>query len=149
MAGRYISYANLIARYPKSTDIGSESFIDSNYISYSEAWVDGALAPAYSSPFSSNNLTVKDLCIDYSYMKIIQFKDTDKATAMWENIDMRVQALINGEAQMVTEDGTALGQDVSQAWSETDGYAPTFGAGDITNMQVSSSRLYNEESARD
>lgn len=146
---RYINTADVLGRYPKSADVGSDTHIESSYIRYAEAWVDGALAPAFTAPFSNNNLTVKDLCIDHTYMNIIKFKDAEKAKLIEDSIDARVKALLEGTAQMGIEGGDLLGQDVVNAWSETDGYPPTFGAGDIVDMQVSSSRLYDEEQARD
>lgn len=146
---RYINYDDVVGRYPKGADVGSASHIESSHIRYAEAWVDGALASAFTAPFSDNNLTVKDLCIDHTYMNIIKFKDTEKAEIIMKNLDQRVQALLEGTAQMSIEGGELLGQDVVTAWSETDGYPPTFGIGDVTDMQVSSARLYNEEQARD
>lgn len=146
---RYIEYADVVGRYPKSTDVGSAAHIESTYIRYSESWVDGALAPKFTAPFSSNNLTVKDLCIDDTYRRIIMFKDKDKAKAVQASIDARIKALLDGAAQMALEDGTVLASNQVTAWSETQDYAPTFGIGGVEDMQVSSARLYAEETARD
>lgn len=147
--GRYISYNDVIGRYPKSTDVGSSTFVESTYIRYSEAWVDGALSPGYSAPFSDNNLTVKDLAIDDTYMKILAFKDPEKAALIQDSLDMRVEMLLSGKAQMTLEDGTIIGKSVQTAWVETQDYTATFGVGDIIDMEVSSSRLHDEERARD
>jgi len=146
---RYIDYSDVIGRYPKATDVGSASNVESTYIRYSEAWADGALSAAFTAPFSDNNLTVKDLCIDHTYMKIIEFKDTKKSNSIQKSLDARVKALLEGSSQMTLEDGTVLGQNVASAWSEAQEHSPTFGIGGTDYAAVSSSRLYEEEQARD
>lgn len=146
---RYIVYQNLIDRYPKSAAVGSSAFVESNYIYYAEGWVDGALSPAYSTPFSNNNVTVKDLSLDYAWAKMLWFKDTKKSDLIMESLDAQVKLLLEGKAKMVIDDGTVLSKSVSVAWSETKDYPPTFGAGNIIDMQVSSDRLHDEERARE
>ena len=146
--GRYITVADMQGRYTKvSSDKGSAS-LNSDYIPYGEAYVEMRLASAYTAPFSSNNTTVKDLSMDASYLRIIKFTDTEKAKLIQDDIDSRIAALLDGSAQMVTTSGDLIGQNVSNAWSETDGYAPTFGVDDITMMQVSSAHELDEEQAR-
>ncbi len=146
--GRYIDWDDAANRYGNIGKLDAED-ISSSYIVYAEAEIESKLAPKFAAPFSSNNITVRDLCIDTVLKKVLMFKDTKKADTSGKDIDARVKALLEGNAQMALDDGTTTGQDVQSAWSETSGYAPTFGVGDITDMQVSSARLYSEETARD
>ena len=147
--GRYILVSDFSGRYSKvASDVGSAS-LAVDFIPYGENWVDGALSSAYTSPFSNNNLTAKDLSIDYSYLKTLEFSDPKKAKSIRDSLDARVKMLISGSAQMVLDDGSLVGQDVQQAWSETQDFSPTYGVGDMLDMQVSSSRIYNKEQSRD
>lgn len=146
---RYIKWDDVVNRYRKISDFEGAVEVGSTYITYAEADIESKLSPKFSIPFASDNITAKDLCIDAVYMKAIMFSDPKKSKIVGDSIDKRVKALLDGSAQMILEDGEVLGQDVVSAWSETENYAPTFGAGDITDMQVSSARLYDEENARD
>jgi len=148
--GRYITYsADLYPRYRKLADVNSLSNIDSNYVTYAEAEVDGLLSPGFSVPFSSNNLTVKGLCIDTTLYKIWEYKDTTKAEVLRESIDRRIEALLDGAQHMVTSSGDVIQMSGQDAWSETQDYTPVFGKGAIEDFQVDSTQLYNEEVDRD
>lgn len=146
---KYINWAETVDRYKVVQTRGSDEDVTSAYIDYAEADIEARLAPAYTAPFSDNNMTVKDLCIDNTLYKILAYKDTKKAESILKSIESRIEKLLDGTMQMVTTSGDLLSQSVATAWSETDGYAPTFGAGDITDFIVSSERLYDEENARD
>lgn len=146
--GRYIDWQDAVDRYQRIGDKGSVD-VGSNYIVYAEAEIESKLAPAFTVPFSSNNLTVKDLCIDMTLAKILMFKDTKKAEMIMGSIDARVKALLDGTAQMVTTSGVGQAIENHPYWSETMDYHPTFGAGNLLDFHVSSDRLYDEEQARD
>lgn len=147
--GKYIEWDDAVSRYSIIGDKAGASSVGSNYIGYAEAEVEGKLAPGFSIPFSSNNITVKDLCIDTTLYKTLQFKDTEKAEKILESIDGKIAKLLSGEMAMVSDSGTAINKDNDTAWSGTQNYAPTFGAGNVENFIVSSDRLLDEELARD
>lgn len=143
--GRYITVANVNARYTRvASDIGSAS-INSDYIPYAEGSIEGMLSPKYSVPFSDNNVTVKDLCIDAAYARMIRFKDSEKSELIENYIEKKVTALLEGREEMITSSGDAIGMDIQNAWSETQDYHPVFGKGDIIDFHADSSQLYDEE----
>jgi len=146
---RYIDWSDVVDRYSMISDFEGSIEVDSTYISYAEADIESRLASKFSTPFSDNNITVKDLCIDATLYKALMFKDTKKSEIIGKSIDERIKMLLDGATVMMTNSGSSLYADIDTAWSETDGYTPTFGAGDETNFLVDSSRLYDEELARD
>lgn len=145
---RYITTSDFAIRYAKVfSDIGSSSLIE--HMNYAEAAIEGALSSKFSTPFSSNNVTVKDLSIDAAYARSIKFKDTEKAKLIQDSIEEKVKALLEGTMEMSTTSGTAISADINNNWSETQDYTPVFGKGDITDFKIDSSQLYDEELARD
>jgi len=79
--GRYIDWNDVIDRYPTLNTLGGADELSSSYIVYSEAFVDGVLANHYTIPFSSNNMIIRDLCIDQVYWRAARFK-LDDATGV-------------------------------------------------------------------
>jgi len=146
--GRYIEWGDVVNRYNRISDLDGAIEVESAYIVYAEATVEGRLAQKFETPFDSSNLTVKDLSIDLVLAKALMFKNTEKAEAILNSIDDRVKRLLAGEELLIGEGGIALGSDKSVAWSETQGFSPTYGAGDITDMHISSVRLCAEKDAR-
>jgi len=147
--GRYITWDDVVNRYRKFADIADAPEAQESFIQYAEAYIDAALAPAYTIPFSSNNATVRDLCIDTTFAKAIRFKDTDKASAIMAHVGSYTNALVAGTMVMVVDSGETLLPSGQPVYSQTMGYTPVFGKGDITDFIVDSSQLYDEGSARD
>ena len=68
--GRYCTSSDCIARYNRLSKIDSaQTEIDSHFISFAENELDGLLSPKFTVPFSSNNVTAKDLAIDLTYLR--------------------------------------------------------------------------------
>ncbi len=147
--GGYIGWDDVVNRYSILKDKVGASGVGSDYIGYAEAEVEGKLAPAFSIPFSSNNVTVKDLCIDTTLHKSIQFTDIEKAEKIMTSIDDRIKKLLDGSMTMVTTSGDMMAKDNDSAWSETQDYVPVYGKGDIEDFLVDSSQLFDEELRRD
>ena len=144
---RYINWNDVVDRYRSVSDKDA-TVVGSSFIPFAETEVDGRLAAKYSTPFSSNNLTVKDLCIDLVYIKVgnLNIKETEKLQAQ---VNSKVARLLNGEEIMITSSGDQIVPGVSGGlWSSTGSYHPVFGMGDVTDFVVDSSRLVDEENAR-
>jgi len=134
---KYINWADLTARYPNASDVGGASAINSSYIVFAEAQVEGALSSSYTVPFSSNNLTVKDLVIDLTYGKVISFKDLKKSKAVMDSVEHRIKMLRSGAMSMVTDNGDVLSSSgQGSIWSSTDKYSPSFDMNDAENQCI-------------
>jgi hypothetical protein len=114
-----------------------------------EAHVHGRLSSRYSVPFSANNITAIDLIVDAVYVQTQLTRQPEKAKALKEFLDERLEALLSGNAGMATLSGTVAAVMVGDTiWSSTQNYPPTFGMGDIEKSEVSSEQLYDEDALR-
>jgi phage gp36-like protein len=125
--GRYISYNEVLTRYPLTgTWSEKESHVNSQLIYYAENELDSMLAPSYSTPFSAAHPTVVDLSLDLCKYKILLDQDAEKAESIYNIIEKRVEKLLSGEMQIITGSGsiepTAPGAEI---WSNTKDYEPT------------------------
>lgn len=138
-------------RYPelaKLPDVSSGSQVF--YISLAENAVASRLSSQFTPPFSSNNLTFKDLAIDMLYIQTQMTRQPEKAEMLKEWFNERVTALLNGDASMLTDSGDVAGTLTGDpVFSTTQDYAPTFGVGDPLDWSVSSSQIRDEADARD
>ena len=139
----YITWADIINRYPDMADRG-EADTSSGDISYAERMVETKLGPGFTVPFSSNNLTVKDLCIDQYYGKYWLGKDEDKAKIMYA-VDSFCYALVTGLYNMITTNGDQVqSSGGSVVYNPTMEYSPVFNMLDPEYQTVDSSQLYDE-----
>jgi len=146
---RYITFADVAARYPEIAKGKDATQVDGTYILYAEAEVDARLAPSFTVPFSSNNLTVKDLAIDITFLKIYMWKDPKKAAAINSYVCGRIDDLIAGNALMITtSQGTIDSSMGGSAFSTTMDYHPVHGMSDAIALTVSSQEIIDEENAR-
>ena len=145
--GRYIDWQDVVDRYRSVSDRDATE-IGSSFIPYAEAEVDGRLASKYTAPFSNNNMTVKDLCIDLVYIKVgnLNIEETEKLQTM---VDAKFERLINGDEIMFTSSGDQISQSVAgTVWSNTKDYHPVFGLSEQCHLAIDSSQLADEEAAR-
>jgi hypothetical protein len=147
--GRYIQWDDVIQTYPRVADKGGTNQVGSAYINYAEARLEGLLAGAYTVPFSSNNLTIKDLSIDLTYAKSIMYTDTKKAKVILDDIKDRVKSLIDGTATMITTSGDAMFTAGDAPWSTTKDYHNTFGVIPIEDQNIDADRIEDEYDERD
>lgn len=149
--GRYCEYTDVVARYRKVSDVNSISSIESNFIVYAEAELDQRLSGAFTTPFSSNNITIKDLSIDLTYAKVIRFDDPEKAALIDKHVSTSIQALLDGNSQMITSSGDSLAIESTAdiPWSNTMSYHSAFGMVNDVYFKVSSNQIYDELEARD
>lgn len=146
---RYIEWDDVVNRYKRFSDRVADNEAEDIYIQYAEAQVDGMLAPSFSIPFSSNNATVRDLCIDVAFAKSIMFDEREKAESIMTHVGSYVGALKDGSMSMIVGSGTSVVMQGEPVYSENMEYTKVFGKGDITNFVVDSSQLWDEENARE
>lgn len=145
--GAIISWVNATARYAELDKLpnGTLGAAQDDLIAMAEAQVHGRLASRYTVPFSSNNLTARDLAIDVLFVQNVQSREPKKAEIISKSLEDRFAALLSGAAVMVVSSGTAISMVGETAWSNTMDYHPVFGMGDVSGMDVSSSQLIDED----
>lgn len=152
----YITYEELVLRYPLVKKWGSEdaneTFVNSYMIYYAEHEVNSRLASHYSTPFSAAHPTVKDLTFDMCKYRMLQDQDPKKASEFAKFVDERIEKLKNGDEYIFTGSDTVISPSGSgtEIWSTVQDYNPTHSMLDEDSQYtlVDSSRLYNEENLR-
>lgn len=152
------SWSQATLRYPEldklaavsSTSVTSAQILANqvDLIALAEAQVHGRLASRYTTPFSSTNLTARDLVIDTLFVQNIQSREPAKAEIINTSLEARYKSLLSGEAIMTLADGSAMVMVGETAWSSTMDYHPVFGMGDVAGMAVGSSQLIDENAER-
>lgn len=146
-----IVWADVLARYDELSKLPnvSSASIQENLMQMAEAGISGRLGGSFTTPFSSNNLTAKDLIVDMLYVQVNMTRQPEKAKALLDTVDSRIAALLSGSSVMLTTSGTvALTSVGDTVWSSTEDYPLTFGVSPIEHAQVSSQQLYDEAVAR-
>jgi phage gp36-like protein len=147
-AGRYIAWSDVIGRWREYSTIAPVKAAGGD-ITYAEAEIDARLSTHFTTPFSNNNLTIRDIVIDMAYLKAARLTGKDrKEISEW--VDKRITSLKTGDMSLILDDGTVLSSyDAADGvYSTTKDYHPVFGMGDEANLSVSSMRLEDEEDAR-
>jgi len=146
--GRYITWDDVVNRFTEFTDFGGAIKVASHHIVYAEAQLDSMLGTVFVVPFSSNNITIKDLAIDLVYARAIRGK-SDEYKSIRADVASRVYALCNGLAYMITASGEILQQQNKYGWSSTQDYHPVFGLLDYEiSPGASSAQLMDELAER-
>lgn len=145
--GRYIDWKDISNRYPNISDVGGANHVGSSYIGYVENRIDGLFADKFTVPFSSNNVTVKDLAIDMVYIKAGRHK-VEQARELEKNLMQRIKDIKSGFESMITDSGTAIATAGEPVYSNTKDYHPTFGVSPAEYWSVDSAAIYDEESDR-
>jgi len=154
------SWGEALLRYPEldklsavsSTATNTSSVIAANQaalVANAEAYVHGRLGSNFSVPFSSNNMTAKDLVIDTLYVQNIQSRQILKGKTLAAVVDEKIKALLLGATSMVDINGTILAAFAGDvAWSNTMNYHPVFGMGAPEVTAIDSQQLIDENTAR-
>lgn len=147
--GRYIDWSDVLDRYPELNTLGGADELSSSYIVYSEAFVDSILKSHWTPPFSSNNMIVKDLSIDYTYWRAARFKLED-AVAVKSEFYGTVEMLKSGQLTMIDESGAEIPivRQGSSIFSTTQSYHTSFGMDDPVNWRIDSDYTTNLRSER-
>ena len=138
--GRYVKWDDVVRRYPMFADLGDDAETDEAWITKAEATVEGVLAGYFTTPFSDNNVTAVDLCIDLSAAKALAYKDPEKAELILTSVNSTMMALKSGEMAMMTTSGDPI-YAAAGAWSETKGYQPIFDLGPVEDWEIDPDQL--------
>lgn len=146
----YANWGDLVGRYKKFNSLGAADEVNSHYIYYAERELDARLGTHFTTPFSSDNITAKDLTLMLVNVRYHEDTDDKKAKRLREAIEKKFDNLINGVTQMITTtSGNTIIANGSPVYSSTEPYTPTFSHGDIADMHVDPDLLNDEENARD
>lgn len=146
--GRYINWDDLVGRYERIAGFEGAEEASSYYITYAEAMVDQKLGSCFTVPFSSNNMTAKNLAIEEAFLIAGNLK-FEEATKKRDWLTEQYEALCAGKEVMVTDSGDILTRsDIGGAWSSTEDYHPVFGMGATVDFIVDQDQLDDEEDER-
>lgn len=147
--GRYIDWKDVTNRYRLVGKSLDATQVGSSFVPYAESEVDGRLAAKFTVPFSNNVTAVKDLCIDLVYVKAgnINVKESKR---IMDAIDSKIMRLLDGKEMLIDDVGNVIHQSVAGTiYSTTKNYAPTFGVGEVTDMEADPDRVDDEADARE
>lgn len=146
--GRYIDWADVVDRYPVLSNVGDAVKMDSTHIVPAESEVDARLAPVFTTPFSSDNVTAQDLSIQLVYLRAGYLKD-DNWVNFKDYIDERFDRLTDGSEAMLTSSGDVLSsQDTTEAYHTHSGYKPIFDLTDVVKQEIDPDLIDAEDDKR-
>lgn len=129
----------------------SQAQLENHYLPAAARYVDGRLSPAFTVPFSSNNLTARDLNIHAAYYLFVRGRttkqtDSDEVKAL---LDDWITSLVSSGGAMALSDDTTLvpSAGTTVAWSNVMNYSPTFNMLDATEQRVDPDRQDDEADA--
>jgi hypothetical protein len=151
----YITYSDVSLRYPIiKTWISESPILANDIITYAEHELNSRLSTHYSVPFSAAHPTVKDLCIDLSYLRTLRNRDTKQAGVLKKYIDERIENLKTGKEYIMTDSYTYIEPDATKGnqeiWSTVMDYHPVHSMLDADNAytNIDSNRIQDEEDER-
>lgn len=143
-----IDWYDVNRRYPETAKLADATQADSSWVPFAIAELHARLSPGFAIPFSSNNMTAKDLAIDLTFAKVYRFKDVEKADAVMAYVGAQIDMLLAGHLQMITTSADALlasGGTVTLTGTQDH---PIFGIGPTEYSVVSSSEIIAEQNDR-
>jgi len=124
----YATYSNFTDVY--SIKGISQSEVESTWLPYGALRVNEALGRFYTTPFSDNNQTARDLSVHYGYLGyLLRTRKIDDSEELLGSLTRRITDITCGGAPMVLDDGTTLDQSNAPAfdsWSTHQNHKPTF-----------------------
>lgn len=132
----YATYAEFNARY--STKL-TEAEVNSDYLPFATSRLEGLLGGHFTVPFSSNNMTAKDITIDLAYLMILQrSREPKDFEGFGRAVNTRLSALTQGAEAMMTTSGEAIFSGTAQnvVWSNTARYKTVFNLKDALHQKL-------------
>lgn len=143
-----INWRDVNIRYPETLKIADATQADSSWVPYAIRELEARLSTAFTTPFSDNNMTAKDLTIDLAFAKVYRYKDNEKAAAVSSYVASQIADLIHGKMSMITDTGEVIQGSIGTMYSTTEKYHSVFGMSPVEYSVVSSQEIWDEESAR-
>jgi len=143
-----IDWADINRRYPETLKHADATQADSSWVPFAIAELEGRLSRGFTVPFSTNNMTAKDLAIDLTFARLYRYKDNEKAAAVTSYVSGQIDMLLNGSMKMMTTSGETLQTVGGTVYSTTDAYHPVHGIGPIEYSLPSSAQIEAEQDDR-
>ena len=119
--------------------------IDSYWLYHGSLRVNECFAHLYTTPFSSNNQTAKDLTIQFAALGIrCRTLNPEDSAELEKQVMARVTDITSGNRFMITTDGQAIQPDknvLNQAWAQNQDYKPVFDMRDSEYQRIDPDRL--------
>lgn len=122
----------------------SESEISSYWLQYGALRVNEALGHFYTTPFSSNNVTAKDLNIHFAALGIlIRTRKQEDSAELKKELEQRISDITSGGKYMILDDGTTIvpNENINSPWGQTADYKPVFDLRDAEEQRIDPDRL--------
>ena len=143
----YASYANFTAVY--SVAGLSQTQLENHYLPAGSRYLDSRLSRAFTVPFSSNNLTARDMNIYSAMLLFLEGRTSkkDDAAEIRLLLDGWIKDLVEGNGTMSLSDDTVLASDGAQhdVWSTGQDYTPVFNVLDAEQQEVDPDLVEAEE----
>ena len=136
----YATFSEFTAVY--SIEFVSEAEINSSWLPYGALRVNESLGRCFTTPFSSNNQSAKDLSIRFAYLGyLLDTRNETDSEELDKNLTTRVTDICCGNAPMILDDGTSIFPDLTagsgtDAWSNTQQYKSTFDMRDAEDQRI-------------
>lgn len=121
-----VNYDFLTGVYPSvgKSDYKAEE-VNSFHTPLAQAQIEGLLSSEYTVPFSSNNLTAKDLIATLTYSRLAPMSEETRRDIRTELYE-RIGRLKSGEELMITTSGSLIPSTSGVAWSDGQSYHKLF-----------------------
>jgi len=117
-----------------------QSQIESGWLPYGALRVNEELGGKFTTPFSSNNATARDLNVRFAYLGILlRTRNPDDSRELSDNLEKRITDICCGNAPMILDDGSAVfvtKETNFDAFSTTESYKSTFDMRDPEDQRV-------------
>jgi len=127
----------------------SQSQIESHWLYEGSMRVNQAFSRLYTTPFSSNNYTAKNLTVHYAALGIlVRTQKVDDSDELWKQIKQQVTDITSGEGNMMDTNGAAILPDIVpgklQAWSSNMDKKPVFDMREPSEQRIDPDLLDEE-----
>ena len=126
----------------------SQNEVTSSWLPYGTLRVNECLGGYYTTPFSTNNATARDLCIHFAHLGILlRTRKTDDSEELRKSLERRCASLTSSGSPMMTDDGIPIRpteDNVFDVYSNTKDYKPVFDLRDAVNQRVDPDQLEND-----
>lgn len=143
-----IDWSDVNERYPETLKLADATQADSSWVPFAISELYARLATGFAVPFSSNNMTAKDLAIDLTFAKVYRFKDVEKADAVMVYVGAQIDMLLEGKMQMITTSADVLVANGGTVTITGADNHPVFGVSPTEYAVVSSSEIIAEQNDR-
>ena len=141
MPDPYATYGQFTAVY--SLKGISQEEISSHWLFYGSSRVDESIGDVFSTPFSSNNQTARELCIDFAMVGLLtKTRNQEDSRELREVLKERV-AVIRSSGLMRTDAGSTIRADGGglTVYANTENFKNTFDFRDALYQRVDPDRI--------